>query len=185
MKYKEMFATQDRVASQKQIAVLRADKLEELINSLLNDKELSDEFRAYILITLSCGLRCEEARALTRDSFILEENVLYVRSKVLKKRKKEERFGRIHPLAQEFIQSYIKDKVGKIVKATQSTLYRQIQKHLGVEGICNHSLRHSLVSYYVSKNMTALQISKLMHISLDVVERYSHLNEKQFLKGVF
>lgn len=183
--YNRFLMTTDRVSSQKQIALVKPELFEELIKSILEDAQIEDDFKAFVLITISGGMRVSEVKALKKEDFSIEEGRLFVRQAVLKKRKDEKRWAMIHPLAQSFVETYIEHKIGFIVKDSQQTLHRKMRALFGAKEVCNHSLRHSSISYLMDKQLTHLQIAKVMHVSLKIVERYSHLDEKKTLRKIF
>jgi len=186
MQYSQFFETCDRLASKKSIALVKGALLPAFIEAVVSDKAMDNEFRALVLISLSGGLRISEALALTRENFEKQENCLYLRAKVLKRRKNEQRWARIHPQASDFVENYIRDKVGAVVKLSQPTAYRRMQRHFQVEGVCNHSLRHSNISYLLfEQNMTHIKAAKLLHVHTKTIEHYAHLDERRALKQLW
>ena len=183
--YSQFFEYHDRLASQKQLGLVKSDLLPPFITTLLNDPAMERSYKALVLTCLSGGLRISEALALTKEDFTIENGNLFLRSNVLKKRHKEKRWCRIHPLAQEFILSYITPIVGKIFKTSQSTAFRHTRLHFGPH-VCNHSLRHSNISYLLfEENITHMKVAKLLHIGIHTIEHYAHLNEKRTLTELF
>ncbi|MFZ4404039.1 MAG: tyrosine-type recombinase/integrase [Pseudobdellovibrionaceae bacterium] len=186
MDYRRFFESHDRLASQKQIGLIKSDLMNEFVSAFVDDHSIETKFKALVLISLSGGLRVSEAFKLKKEDFLSEDGVLYIRVSVLKKKRREKRWARIHPLALEFIQNYISTIVGPVVRMSQPTAYRKTKKYFGVAGVCNHSLRHSNISYMLfEENMNHIKLAKLLHINVNTIEHYSHLNEKRTLKSVF
>lgn len=186
MDYVKFFEIHDRLSSQKQIAIVRSEAMREFIDTLASDSEIEPKFKALVVVALSGGLRINEALALVKEDFIIRDEILFVRVGVLKRRRLEWRWIRIHPQAQEFIKNYISNKIGKVFKMSQPTAYRKMQKHFPVKGICCHSLRHSAVSYLLfEEGLDPVKTAKLLHMSLDIIANYSHLNEQRTLLGIF
>lgn len=167
---------------------MSGDKLEELIKTVINDPNIDDrEYKAFFIVCLSGGLRVTEGLRLKKSSFMVEDGQLFAESGVLKKRqKKETRYSRVHPAGQEFVLSFLDTKIGKIFDWDRSTAFRKIKKYFRVEGLCNHSLRHSIISYYLfEEGLSREMTSKLVHINNKTIDHYAHLDEKKFLKKVF
>lgn len=184
-KYENFFIKSKRLTSEKPLALIDGDKLEQFFGALLSDPEIDSDLKLFIFLAASGGLRVTEALALTKEDFQIQDGILYFELKVLKKRKEETRYARVHPLVQKYVQAEIKSKVGKLIKKNPSTLYRALRCHFPV-GICNHSLRHSLISYLLfSKDYTALKVAKLMSIGNKTVEHYAHLDQRKALREVF
>lgn len=184
-KYEKYFIQSKRLTSSKPLALIDGDRLEEFFQALLTDLEIENELKLFICLAASGGLRVNEAIVLTKEDFHEQDGILYFNSKVLKKRKEETRYARVHPLVQDYVLTQIQNRVGKLIKKNPSTLYRALRKHFP-EGICNHSLRHSLVSYLLfTKNLTSLKVAKLMSIGNKTVEHYAHLDQRKALREVF
>lgn len=76
---------------------------------------------------------------------------------------------------------YVESKVGKLVKRSQSTLYRQYKAFLG-GAACTHSLRHSMLSYLLfERGLAREKVAKLVHVSSKIIDVYAHLNERKVL----
>lgn len=184
-KYENYFQITKRLTSEKQIAIVKGELLADFLKTVIEDSELSSQLKAFICVAASGGLRVSEALDLKKTDFINEDGMIFVKTKVLKKRKEESRLIRIHPAAQEFISDYVKEKVGCIFKLNASTFYRQLLEVFPV-GICNHSFRHSNISFLLfQKEMTHIQVAKLLHIGLKTIEHYAHLDERKLLKSIY
>ena len=148
--------------------------------------EVDPSFKALTIISLSGGLRITERLKLKKKDFLEEDGILYIRVQVLKKKRDEKRWARIHPVATPFIKDYIKHLIGAIVKMSQPTAYRKTRRYFKFDGVCNHSLRHSNISYMLfEEDMNHLKLSKLLHIDVNTIAHYAHLNERKTLKAIF
>jgi len=186
MTYAEYFEIHSRLNGKKKIAVLKTEHLFDFIRDVVADTELEREYKVFVLVSLSGGLRVSEALALRKSDFLYQDGILYFNSKVLKKQKREERLVKVHPEAQAIAGSWLETCVGKLFKFSSSTALRRIKALTGLEQICTHSLRHSLISYLLfERNLTHIKAAKLIHIGLDSMMHYSHLNERKVWKEVF
>lgn len=186
MGYTHYFELYSRLNGEKKIAVLRTELLQEFIKEVVADQAIDQEYRSFLLVSLSGGLRVNEGLALTKASFADQADGLYVTVKVLKKRKEEERLIKIHPEAVPTLRLWLSTVVGAPFKFSESTALRRIKALVGLQEICNHSLRHSLISYLLfERNLTHIKAAKLIHIGLDSMMHYSHLNERKAWKEVF
>lgn len=60
-----------------------------------------------------------------------------------------------------------------------------VKRALG-EGVTNHSLRHSHISYLMFNNKkTVEEIAKIVNMSIQTVQNYTHYNIKKELKGIY
>lgn len=186
MEYAKYFELYNRLNGVKKIAVLKTELLQEFIKKVVADTSIDMEYKAFLLVTLSGGLRVNEALALTKEDFLDQGDELYVTVKVLKKRKEEERLVKVHPDAVSTVRLWLSTVVGKPFKLSYRTTLRRIQDLVGLEEICNHSLRHTLISFLLfERNLTHIKAAKLIHIGLDSMMHYSHLNERKVWKEIF
>ncbi|MFV8249886.1 tyrosine-type recombinase/integrase [Bdellovibrio bacteriovorus] len=184
-RYAQFFIRSKRLTSQKPLALIDGAKLESFFSELLADNTISTELKLFVFVAASGGLRVTEALSLSKEDFFEQDGCLFFTSKVLKKRKEETRFARVHPSVAEWVKENIKLKVGCLIKKNSSTLYRNLRR-LFPPGICNHSLRHSLVSYLLfEKDMSNMKVAKLINIGVKTVEHYAHLDQRKTLKGIF
>lgn len=185
MKYEKMIEKQSRLNSNKQIDLVSGEQLESFLKSIIEDKNLENELKAFIILSISGGLRVSEVRQLKKEHIYEIDGNVFGKIKVLKKSRTEYREFIIHPIAKSFLKDYAKSVIGHLVKSSQPTLYRKIQATFGGD-FCNHSLRHSLISYLLfEKNMNHLKAAKLMHMGVKTIEHYAHLNERKTLKEIF
>jgi integrase len=186
MEYAKYFELYSRLNGVKKIAVLRTECLSEFIQAVVQDPDIDREYKTFLLAALSGGLRVNEALALTKSSFVEQAGDLFVTVRVLKKRKEEERLVKIHPEAVATVRQWLSTVIGKPFKFSYRTTLRRIKDLVGLEEICNHSLRHSLISFLLfEKNLTHIKAAKLIHIGLDSMLHYSHLNERKVWKEIF
>ncbi|WP_413560738.1 hypothetical protein [Bdellovibrio sp. HCB209] len=168
------------------MAIVRGDKFVDLLNTVLADENIDREYKAFFAVCLSGGLRVSEGLALTKANFIEDDGCLFFKVSVLKKRRHEERWCRVHPAAQSFVKEVLATKVGTLFDWDPSTCLRRIKRHFQVEGICNHSLRHSAISYYLfEEKRTKEETAKLCHVSSKIIDTYAHLDERKVLKEMF
>lgn len=186
MGYGRFFELYNRLNGTKKIAVLKTDKLQEFISELVADTKLDRHYKIFLLISLSGGLRVTEALSLSKNDFSFQDGDIYVRVNVLKKQKEEERLIKVHPLAVRIVTEWLSGVVGKLFKFSARSTLRWIKELTGLQEICNHSLRHSLISFLLfERNLTHIKAAKLIHIGLDSMMHYSHLNERKVWKEVF
>lgn len=186
MRYAGYFEIYNRLNGANKIAVLKTELMEQFVEAVVADSAIDREYKTLLLTSLSGGLRISEALALKKTDFQEQDGQLYVTVRVLKKRKKEERLVKIHPKAVPIVQSWLATVVGKPFKRSSRTALRRIKELVGMEEICNHSLRHSLISYLLfEKNLTHIKAAKLIHIGLESMLHYSHLNEKKAWAEVY
>lgn len=186
--YSKYFNIQRRVSSKTKIAVLKGELLEGFLTDLLNDPDIESETKLFIIVCLCGGLRVSEGLSLKKSAFMEEDGDLFGLVDVLKKRSSnEERYFKIHPIAKDFVQEKIKHRIGdKVFNFHRSTALNRIKAAFDVEGICNHSLRHSMVSYYLfNEKMTTEEVSKVLKVNPKIVDVYAHMDEKRRLKSVF
>lgn len=186
MDYKRFFEIHSRLNGAKKIAVLRTELMDEFVDAIVSDTSIDTEYKTLLLTSLSGGLRISEALALKKTDFVTLDGELYANIKVLKKQKKEERLIKIHPKARPLLQARLSTVIGKPFKLSGRTALRRIQNLVGLPEICNHSLRHSLISFLLfERNMTHMKAAKLIHIGIASMLHYSHLNERKAWAEVF
>lgn len=186
MDYAQFFEKHSRLNGTNQIAVLKTECMDAFIEAVVADAAIDREYKALMLTSLSGGLRINEALALCKADFTVQDGQLYVTIKVLKKRKAEQRLVKVHPKAAPTVQAWLSTVVGKPFKKSSRTALRRIKDLIGLSEICNHSLRHSLISYLLfEKNLTHIKAAKLIHIGLESMLHYSHLNERKAWAEVF
>lgn len=158
----------------------------QFIETIVKDSSLATEYKAFIICSLSGGLRVEEALALDQTSFMNIDGALYFESKVLKKRRADKRWCRVHPAGQQLVETFIKARIGKLFDFTQNTALVRAKKVFRVAGICSHSFRHSAVSYLLfTEQLTIATTAKLIHINSKIVDTYAHLDERLALSKLF
>lgn len=186
-KYAEFFESHQRLKSKKKIAVVRGDRFAELIRAVVADPEIDDpEYKAFFCVCLSGGLRVSEGLSLRKADFFEQEGGLYASVKVLKKKRQDQRYIRVHPDAVECVKSIIDSKVTEIFQWVSVTCIRKVRGYLKVPDLCNHSLRHSAISYYLfEEKLSREETSKLVHVSSKIIDFYAHLDEKKVLRGLF
>lgn len=184
--YSQFFLTTKRLTSDKPVAIARGERFVALIEAVLADESINREYRAFFAVCLSGGLRVSEGLALSKTSFIEDDGMLFFEVNVLKKKRKETRYCRVHPAAQAFVKEVLETKIGTLFDFDSSTALRRIKRHFSVEGICNHSLRHSAVSYYLfTEHLSREETAKLIHINAKVIDVYAHLDQRNLLKKMF
>jgi integrase len=187
MSYNTFFLTQPRLNRRSTIAIVRGERFEGFVKEVLADAGIEDEYKAFLLVCLCGGLRVSEGLSLTRSSFEVDGEHLYANVTVLKKRDaSERRMIRIHPLAVALVKSVVQNKIGTLFGWHRSTCLRKIQSYLAVKGICNHSLRHSAVSYFLFEaGLSREETAKLVHVNSKIIDVYAHLDERRTLKKLF
>lgn len=186
MDYTSYFLQSPRYSGRKAIALVKGDLFSPFIQALASDSSLDKEYRAFIICAISGGLRVEEALSLSKVSFEVQDDALYFRTQVLKKRRSDSRWCRVHPEGQALVQEVLRDKVGPLFSWTQGTALLRAKRTFKLEGICNHSFRHSAVSYYLfTENLSREATAKLVHISSKIVDVYAHLDERNVLSKMF
>lgn len=177
MNYTPFFRTQPRLTRKSNIAVVRGEWFEPFIRAVLADEAIDSEYKAFLIVCLCGGLRVSEGLSLSKKSFEVDGEALYARVPVLKKRGKEERLICIHPDAAGFVRSVVTSKIGPLFHWHRTTCLRKIQAYLAVDGICNHSLRHSAVSYFLFQaRLSREETAKRVHLSAKIVDVYAHLD---------
>lgn len=186
-KYAKYFTLEKRVNSTKKIAMLRSELLDDFFKEFIADAQIDRGIKAVIITSISGGLRVTEALSLNKTDFYKEDGFLYAESEVLKKKdKNEERLIMIHPAAQAFMEDYLDNKVGKLFDYTRDGMLKAVKRIFDIPGICNHSWRHTMISYFLfAVNFSREKTAKLMHVSIGIIDRYAHLNEKKTLKEAF
>lgn len=186
MSYSQYLELHNRLAGKKKISIIKSECVGACIEQLVSDENIDRKYRAIIIVALSGGLRINEALSLTRSSFEFDQSTgeLYAAVNVLKKRRDEQRIIKIHPSATQFIRNYLSE-VLRPFDSNERTMLRVIKRIFECESICNHSLRHSLISLLLDKNLSHLKISKLIHVNVKAIEFYSHINYKKVLGEVF
>ena len=188
-KYASYFEIHSRLAGQKKIAIVKSDCLPDFIKALTSDPDVDMHTKAFIFTALSGGLRVNEALTLTNKDFVMDEDGnMYAEVRVLKKRgnKNIKRTVRLHPDSVPLIQELLKTNAGKLFKHTERTYLNKVKAIIGLKEVCNHSLRHSLISYLLfEKDLNHLKAAKLIKIGVKSIEHYSHLNERRVLKSIF
>lgn len=186
--YSKFFRVTKRLAGEKEIAIVRGEMVPELIKTLINDQEIDDRvYKAFFIICLSGGLRVTEGLDLKKGDFIEDEGDLYANVSVLKKRsKKETRYIKIHPEGKGFVKEVLRTKIGQPFHWNRTTALRKIQRYFKVPGICNHTLRHSMISYYLFEEGLSREVTaKLVHVTQKMIDNYAHLDERKVLANVF
>jgi integrase len=149
------------------------------------DDSIKEEYRMFLICCVSAGLRVSEALSITKECFNEDERGLFFEVKVLKKRKVVTRWCMIDPDAVALVKKVLKEKIGKLFDWTTMTCLRRAKALFDLPGICNHSLRHSAVSYYLfEKNLSAEIVGKIIHITPYIVNYYAHLDERAFLSNM-
>nr|BFD64797.1 hypothetical protein BdHM001_34780 [Bdellovibrio sp. HM001] len=185
-RYARFFTLEKRVNSKKKIAVLKSEMLPEFFAELIADAEIDRSLKALIVTSISGGLRITEALSLKKGDFYPEDDILFAESSVLKKRKDDERLIMIHPAAKDFLWQYVQDKIGPLFGYTRDGALKAVKRVFDVEGICNHSWRHTMISFFLFEvNFSREKTAKLMHVSVNIIDRYAHLNEKKALREAF
>ncbi|MEK2647404.1 site-specific integrase [Bdellovibrio sp. BCCA] len=185
-KYSGFFTLVNRLNSDKKISILIGEKFEEFMKMWIAESTLDRQFRVLIVVMICGGLRISEALLLTKKDFFTEDGHLFAESDVLKKRRKDGRMILIHPIAQQFVLDYINSKVGPLFDYTRDGIFKKLKRTFNIIGICNHSWRHSMISYYLFvAELSREKIAKIMHISVKIIDHYAHLDEKRTLKNVW
>jgi integrase len=183
--YEKFIQNFPRNHGKKPISIVRSECFDDFIKELVFDNSIKNTFRALIIACLSGGLRISEALSLEKESFFEEDGYLFFRVKVLKKRRDESRLVRVHPIAQSFMKSYLSSKVGKPFEITPQASCRKLKAIFGAD-FCNHSLRHSYISYLLfQENLFHMNVSKIMHVSVTTLSHYAHLDESRVLKLLY
>lgn len=181
-KYAEFFLESQRLVGSRPLSLVKYDKFEAFIAALVKDESISEEYRVFLICCLSGGLRVSEGLSITKEGFCEDDRGLFLKVKVLKKRKVETRWVMIDKAAVALVKKVLAEKIGKLFDWTRMTALRRIKALINLPGICNHSTRHSCVSYYLfEKNLTSEQTGKIIHISSRIIDTYAHLDERAFL----
>lgn len=149
--------------------------------------------RVMVLTTFYLGLRSQEIRTLTIDSFDWNKGTCRVIGKGNK-----ERVIPLHPPLQNMIIEYINKEIGKnphfhTIFPISSSFWRKklgigAEKCLG-RWINPHLLRHSCGSFLHEQGMSLKEIAEFLgHSSINTTQIYVHLDKKKLnerIKGAF
>lgn len=107
-------------------------------------------------------MRITETLSLEKFSFEVDCLDLFAEVKVLKKRDKEEfRAIRIHPIAVEFIKTFLESRLsGKVFRFSKRAAQRAVKSIFGIEELSTHSMRHSAVSYLLFEKDLWMKLNK-------------------------
>ena len=169
------------------MALVRSSSFADFVKTLASDELLDAEYRAFVICSISGGLRVSEALDLTKESFLEDPSgALYFKTKVLKKRKADTRWARVHPAGETLVKQVLANKIGKLFNWTAGTAFVRAKKFFKIDGLCNHSFRHSAVSYFLfEERLTSEQAAKLIHINSKIIDTYAHLDERATLAKCF
>jgi len=188
MEYSQFFIQTQRFGGG-DISIIDPRQFTSFLKAVAEDQDLCDELKIFLFVSLSGALRVTECLELQACSFQKKANGNYaVTSKVLKKREKATRSITLHPVCNDYIDTILLNKrhfehvlseripgVG-LRRFTRHDIRYRLDKAFGVDHLCPHSLRHSLISYLVHVGKTELYIATLLKLSANVVKRYSHLD---------
>lgn len=184
-RYEEFFLESKRLVGKKPIRLVKSHRYEDFIRTLVVDTSVKEEYRVYLICAISAGLRVSEGLSITKESFKEDERGLFFQVKVLKKRKVDTRWCMIDPAAVSLVKKVLNEKIGKLFDWTTMTCLRRAKALFDLPGICNHSFRHSAVSYYLfEKNLSSEIVGKIIHINPYIVNYYAHLDERAFLSNM-
>lgn len=185
-----MFTRFKRLSNKrKEIAII--DNISNFIKYILSRADIDKKYKVFALLALSGAARTTEILNLTKESFVEQNGCLFFKIGVLKKRKNklETRWARVHPDAENFIKSHLDSSIsGPLIRKTDSALRKQTKRYFQENGTCNHMYRHSGVSYMLfqaPKKLTHIEVSKLLHVSVNVITAYAHLDERAALKELY
>lgn len=179
--------------------VLKDECLEDFLKTLVLDSGISTRIRLLIGFLFTGGLRVSEALKVKKSDVSQRGDLLVASTLVLKKKMDYEvrRDVLVHPLlkpllmevmgpknSNEFIFNIAEDKKGRVKRdvLTRQRAHYFIKKSLGID--C-HSLRHSNISYLMSKKLTDIEISKVLEMSVKNVANYTHVNQIRVMKDVY
>lgn len=182
-KYAEFFLESKRLEGKKVISLVKSHRYEEFIRTLVADDSIKSEYKVFLICCISAGLRVSEGLSLTKENFLEDNNKLFFRVKVLKGKNKEDtRWCMVDPDATILVKKVLASKIGKLFDWTPVTCLRRAKALFGLNSVCNHSLRHSAVSYYLfEKRMSSEETAKLVHINPYIINYYAHLDERATL----
>lgn len=181
MKYQEFQMKSVKATSRKgtEITIIDPTKIDEFLSALQNDESISLEIKALVAMGLSTGGRIEELLAI-KKSDISDD---YVNLLVLKKRLDARREAKIHPVAKALVEQIVRRGDQYLFRLDRKQAWYQLKKHFGM---CNHSLRHTHISYLVEQGVHQMKIMKIMNLSnTNVVAAYSHCNVRRELDDVW
>lgn len=158
------------------------------------------ELRAFVALTLSGGLRVNEALALRPVDAQLEKSTFRVR-RVLKKNKTIQgthgpldvnivpRDCVFHPVALTLLKELLNQggikHFQRIFNMHRSHIDVRLKELFG-PAFCAHSLRHSHVSWLLhSKNQSEMAVSRMMEMSVQVVSSYNHIDRIERLGKLY
>jgi len=191
--------TQRKTGQRSKVAVIASENFEDAFECVAVST-LSVKEKAFILLSMSGGLRFTECQNVRVCDLKLEEGLAHIR--VLKKKKKMKshttgkilkispvyRWISIHPSALRIIKQVIEQdglphfsRVFGDIK--RSTLDRHIRELFG-RNACHHSIsRHSHITYRLHQLKESPQeVAEQMQITLDVASGYNHINQKELVK---
>ena len=163
-----------------------------MLYSLCGTDALGQRDRAMLSVYYGCGLRRSEGLNLKVEELLLERNLLYVSkskngwsryvpmaSGVKKDLEKYLMSGRKLLASSESPDNLFLSEKGRSV--TGLTLLRRLKDLVSMaglsEGICLHSLRHSIGTHLENNGMKLEQVSLFLgHRSIDSSQIYTHLN---------
>ncbi|MEM9531864.1 MAG: site-specific tyrosine recombinase XerD [Pseudomonadota bacterium] len=169
---------------------LSEDEVEALLNAPDETTPLGQRDRAMIELLYATGLRVSELTGLRLSQLSLTQGAL----KVIGKGNKE-RLVPIGEAALDWLQRYLKDARGEILKAresdavfvtgrggpmTRQAFWHLLKRHAGVAGIersfSPHSLRHSFATHLLNHGADLRVIQLLLgHEDLSTTQIYTHV----------
>lgn len=181
MKYQNFLMKSVKATSKKgsEIIIVDPKKVDEFLETLKNDPDISLEVKALVALGISTGGRINEILSIKKSS--ITDN--FVNLLVLKKRGEAKREAKIHPIAEQLINELGRKGEQYLFSMDRKQAWYQLKKHFGMS---NHSMRHTHVSYLVEQGMHVLKIQKVMCLSnSNVVAAYSHCNVRRELDDVW
>lgn len=179
----------------KKIAIVDYHFFDEFLTELRDAPDVLLRRKAIIALSLSGGLRITEALEMQRSDIDLSTNMFKIT--VLKKHRDSRpiiRDCKLMPIAAEIVKAYlekypsknyeyifaIKDPKGekseKTKKVSRQSAYNWVRKLLG-PGACNHSFRHSHISYLLhEKKLPHALVEAIMKVEPHVIHIYNQIN---------
>lgn len=157
------------------------------METVASDTDMQPELLLFLVLSCSGALRVTECLQLRKSDFVLQpEGDFFITVNVLKKKVKTKREIAVPDYFTPYIQAALLNKrtfdyifierlsAGKTRKYTRHDIRYRLDTFFGVENLCLHSMRHSMISFLVHNKETAIAISSLLKVSMRIVNNYAH-----------
>ncbi len=183
-RYREFLINVQRNSAQHSlITIIDSPKLSQFVKFVCADSQIDVPTRILTAIIAGAGLRISEVLELTVDDLNYKGTYYEFRPLVLKQVPvgKGNRLYRtcqtpdcLTPLLTEYLKSL---KPGaRLFPFTRQATWHKFRNAFG-GSMCNHSFRHSYISYLHHKGEDVLSIQDIMKVSQHVVPAYAHITD--------